>query len=443
MSELQTTEARDHWRPQIETMSREELDELQSQRLRRQVRRVYESSPFFRQLYDKAGIRPPDIRSIRDLRRLPIMDKDDLRAWRADTGDPFSGTLCVPVDQVYRFNKSTGTSGLPNVFGLTKADHDQAADNFARMLWRTGLRPGDRTNSWLEAAMPWHGFSMSAEGARRLGATVFALEFDNRQVVPVNLELLAGASLDAIFVYHPELEISYLREKGLVPTEIHPGLRFVYSAFLCTQARRRILERAWGVPYHNMGASGDQYIPASECAHSAPYLHFMEDQFIVEALDPATGEPVAPGTEGELVITNLWAEASPFVRYRMEDVVTVDPSPCACGSTHARVNYRGRYAWSVHVAGSRVFSDDVENVLWRHPETEFAAYQLVKRSQQPQEHLVVRSTVTQGEPTGELRSRLVEALGDELGVTVVLEFVRPEDVAVGTVKFVRVVQEDG
>jgi phenylacetate-CoA ligase len=443
MSELHATEARTHWRPEIETLTRDALVELQGERLCRQVRRVYEGSPFFRQLYDKAGVRPSDIRGIEDLRRLPVMDKDDLRAFRAETGDPFSGTLCVPVDQVYRFNKSTGTTGLPNVFGLTEADHAQAADNFARMLWRVGLRPGDRTNSWLEAAMPWHGFSMSAEGARRLGATVFTLEFDNRQVVPANLELLAGASLDAIFIYHPELEITYMRDKGLVPTAIHPGLRFVYSAFLCTAARRRIVEQAWGVPYHNMGASGDQYIPASECAYSAPYLHFMEDQYIVEVLDPSTGEPVGPDTEGELVITNLWGEATPFIRYRMEDVVTADDTPCPCGSTHVRVNYRGRYAWSVTVGESRVFSDDVENVLWRHPETEFAAYQLVKRSQQPQEHLVVRSTVTAGEPSSELRGRLIQALADELGVAVILDFVRPEDVAVGTVKFVRVVGEDG
>lgn len=441
MSDTPTSETRHHWRPEVETMDRHSLAELQSQRLRRQVRRVYENSPFFRRLYDRAGVNPSEIRTVADLTKLPVMHKDDLRAFRAETGDPFSGTLCVGIDELYRVNKSTGTSGLPNVFGLSRKDFDQAADNFARMLWRVGMRPGDRTNSWLEAAMPWHGFAMSAEGARHLGATVFTLEFDNRQVVQANLELLAGAGLDNIFVYHPELEIKYLRAQGLVPTEVHPGLRFIYSAFLCTDARRRILEKAWGVPYHNMGASGDQYIPASECTHSAPYLHFMEDQFVVEVLDPDTMAPVPPGTEGELVVTNLWAEAAPFIRYRMEDVVVADDRPCPCGSTHVRVNYRGRYAWSVRVGNKRIFSDDVENVLWNHPETEFAAYQLVKRVEQPQDTLVVRSTVTVGDPSPALLERLNGALAGALNVPVSLEFVAPEDIAVGTVKFVRVVDE--
>jgi len=441
VSEPHTTEDRAHWRPGVETMSRDDLTALQSQRLRQQVRRVYESSAFFKQLYDTAGVAPGNVRSVADLHKLPVMGKDDLRHFRAETGDPFSGTLCVPVNQLRRVNKSTGTSGQPNIFGLTKADFAQAADNFARMLWRVGMRPGDRTNSWLEAAMPWHGFAMTAEGARHLGATVFTLEFDNRQVVQTNLELLAGAEIDNIFVYHPELEIKYMTEKGIVPTAVHPGLRFIYSAFLCTEARRRVLERAWGVPYRNMGASGDQYIPASECAHSAPYLHFMEDQFIVEVLDPETLRPVVPGEEGELVVTNLWAEATPFVRYRMEDVVVADDRPCECGSTHVRVNYRGRYAWSVMVAAKRVFSDDVENVLWKHPETEFAAYQLLRKAEQPQDTLIVRSTVTEGDGTEDLRRRLVDALREELDVPVELIFVEPEDIAVGTVKFVRVIDE--
>lgn len=442
MSRVPELESREHWRPEIETLPRAELRSLQGERLVRQVRGVYESSPFFRRLYDRAGVRPSDVRGLDDLHKLPVMGKDDLREFRAETGDPFCGTLCVPTHQLARVNKSTGTSGLPNVFGATAGDVEQIADNFARMLWRVGLRPGHRTNNWLDAAMTWHGYSLTANGARRLGATVFALEFDNRQVAQTTLELLAGVDLDAIFIYHPELEINYLREQGLKPTEIHPGLKFVYSAFLCTDTRRRLLEEAWGVPYRNMGASGDQYIPASECSFCAPALHFSEDQYIVEVVDSDTLQPVPSGAEGELVVTNLWGEATPFLRYRMEDVVQADDAVCECGSTHVRVNYRGRYAWSVSVAGKQIFSDDVENVLWRNPETEFAAYQLVKSSRQPQQTLTVRSTVPQGTQSDDLRERLGAQLSDELGVAASVEFVEPSDIGIGTVKFARVITRD-
>lgn len=429
-----------HWNPDVETMPRSRLRDLQSERLIDQVRRVYDSSGFFREFYDAAGVGPSDINSIEDITKLPVMGKDDLRKYRSSTGDPFCGTLCVPVDRLRKVHKSTGTSGAPNVFGVTEKDWEQSADNFARMLWRVGLRPGHKTNNWLEAAMTWHGYSMTAWGARKLGATVFTLEFDNRSVVQTNLELLAGADLNAIFIYHPEFEVKYLRQTGITPKEVHPNLEFVYSAFLCTAARRRILEDAWGVPYWNMGASGDQYIPASECGLSAPALHYEEDQFVVEVVDSDSMEPVEEGAEGEIVVTNLWAEATPFIRYRMEDVVSVDSSPCGCGSTHARVTYRGRYAWSVAVRERRIFSDDVENVLWAYPETEFAAYQLVRARVQPQDRLTV-NTALQGEVRPGLKDELDEALSRELRVPVEVVFVEPESIAVGTVKFVRVTTE--
>lgn len=430
-----------HWNPEIETMPRDQLRQLQSDRLIQQVRRVYENSDFFRERYDDAGVKPSDITSIDDLHKLPVFEKDALRDFRDRTGDPFMGALCVPIDQLYKVNRSTGTSGFPNVFGVTSADYEQVLDNFARMMWRTGLRPGHRTNNWLESAMTWHGYSLTAWAARKLGATVFALEMDNKSVVETNLEILAGADLNAIFIYHPEIEIKYLRDNKLDPREIHPHLEFIYSAFLTTDTRRNILEKAWGVPYRNMGSSGDQYIPASECEHSAPAMHFLEDQFLVEVLDTETHEPVEPGAEGELTITNLWAEASPYIRYRMEDVVRADDSPCACGSTHVRLTYRGRYAWSVEVQDERIFSDDVENVLWRHADTEFAAYQLVRRSPQPQDELVVRTTVEEGTGSDELRERLADDLSQELGVPASVEFVTEDQIEVGTVKFERVVDE--
>lgn len=429
------------WDPVVETMPRPDLEALQGKRLASQVDWVYRNSTFFHEWYARVGIQPSDIHGLDDLTKLPTMSKDDLRAWRKETNDPFSGTLCVSPKMLVRMHHSTGTSGIPNVYGLTQRDWDDATDQFARMLYRVGMRSGDITNNWLEAAMSWHGFAMTAPGARRIGASVYSMEPDNRSIAQTNLEMLSGAEMTCLFVYHPEFEINYLRRNNVDSKRIHPGLRFIYSAALTMPTRRKLLEEAWGVPYWNVGGGGDQYLSESECQYSAPAMHMPEDRTIVEVLDPVTHEPVAPGEEGELTVTNLWAEACPYIRYRLEDIVRADYSPCACGSTHVRLTYRGRMAWSVEVADRRIFSDDVENVLWRFPATEFAQYQLIKSPAQPQSRLIVRTTRHADRIGDEARfvSQLEDAIAGELNVPTSVQLVEPGEIGLGTVKFERVV----
>lgn len=434
----------EHWNEGMETISRAELENLQGERLQQQVAYVYENSRFWRERYDSAGVHPRDIRSLADLYKLPVTSKDDLRAQRHKTKDLFSDTLCVPRDQLVKVNHSTGTSGTPNIYGLNQFDWDNASDAFARSLYRVGLRLGDSTNNWLESAMTWHGYFMSAHGARRIGAIVYGCEPDNRSIAQTTLEMLADADLNCIFIYHPELEVSYLRSKQLTPKDVHPHLRFIYSSALTTDTRRKVLEEAWGVPYFNLGGGGDQYLSMAECVHSKPYLHALEDRFIIEVLNPETLEPVQPGEVGELVITNLWAQATPYIRYRLEDMVVSEDAPCACGSVHKRLKFFGRMAWSVDVQGRRVFSDEVENVLWRYPETEFSQYQIVRYETQPQSKLVVRCTHQDYvDSTDELRDRLIHALQADLQVPCDVEFVTHGEIGIGTVKFERVLRRTG
>ncbi|HEU0197917.1 MAG TPA: hypothetical protein VFQ88_11995 [Nevskiaceae bacterium] len=433
-----------YWNSEIETMSRSDLNALQGERLAKQVAYIYANSGFWHDTLKAKGITPADIRGLSDLRKLPVTSKDDLRARRKDTGDPFSDTLCVKVTDLVRINHSTGTSGLPNIYGLTRNDFEKAGDAFARALYRTGMRPGDSTNSWLESAMSWHGFCLSAEGARRLGAAVYGCEPDNRSIAPTVFELLAGADLSSVFVYHPELEIGYLRKNNIDPKSVHPNLRYIYSAALTTDTRRSIWERAWGVPYVNMAGSGDQYLVWSECEYSKPYLHGLDDRLIIEVLNPETLEPVEPGERGELVVTNLWAEATPYVRYRMEDIVIANTERCQCGSTHTRLKFLGRMAWSCNVEGKRVFSDDVEDVLWRFPEAEFAQYQIVRYEEQPQSRLSVRCTRHDtGRNDAQLADEIVDALQREIGVPSEVAFVSDGEIGLGTVKFERVLKRPG
>jgi len=433
---------RKYWDPKIETMPRDQLRELQGERLRKQTRYVYEKSAFFRELYQKAGIQPEDIKGIDDLKRLPIVAKDDLRAFLASSGDIFSGCLCTPIGELVKTHRSTGTTGLSNIFGLTQRDHDTVTDAFARGMYQLGVREGDTVNCPAETVIGWHGWSMNTSGMRRLGCKTLATCQNIFDLAPDLFNMLRGADIMVSLIYHPEEEIKYIRENNITPKEVFPNLKFVYSGALLSNSRRAIMERTWGVPLKNCAGSGDQYFISPECDYSAPYLHFMEDLCLVEVLDPETWKPVAPGEPGELVVSNLWAEATPYLRYRMEDVVVYDPEPCPCGNTHIRVKYLGRFAWSANVKGKLIFTDDVENVLWRDPGIELAPYQIVRTEKQPQETLIVRVAVDRDktENIEALSLKLVRDLEREFSVPAQIEYIGPEEIVAGEIKFQRLVE---
>jgi len=437
---------RKYWDPKIETMPRDQLRELQGERLRKQTRYVYERSAFFRELYQKAGIQPEDIKGIDDLKRLPIIAKDDLRAFRAETGDIFSGCLCTPLENLVKTHRSTGTSGLSNIFGLTQGDFDLAVDTFARGMYQLGMREGDTVNCPTETMLGWHGGGPTiAGGLRKIGCSVLATCQNVFNVAPDLFEMLRGADISISFVYHPEEEIKYIREKSIIPKEVFPNLRFVNSWSLLSDSRRAIMEKTWGVPVRNCAGSGDQYFCAPECECSVPYHHFMEDRCLVEVLDPHTWKPVAPGEPGELVVSNLWAEATPYLRYRMEDVVVYDPEPCPCGNTHIRVKYLGRFAWSANIKGKLIFTDDVEDLLWRYSEIEMAPYQIVRMEKQPQDTLIVRVAADKDkiEDLEGLRLKLTVEMERELGIPAEIEYIGTGETIAGEMKFQRILERKG
>ena len=141
----------------------------------------------------------------------------------------------------------------------------------------------------------------------------------------------------------------------------------------------------------------------------------------------------------------LWAQATPYLRYRMEDVVIYDPKPCPCGNTHMKIKYLGRFAWCVNVRGRLIFTDDVEDVLWRYSELEMAPYQLVRMQKQPQDNLVVRvaAETDRMENLEALRLKVVDGLEKEFGLPIQLEYAGSEEVAAGELKFLRLVERKG
>jgi phenylacetate-CoA ligase len=429
------------WDAEVEAMPRERLREVQGEALARQVAHVYANGRLQRELYDAAGVRPADIATVDDLTRLPLFTKEHIRAARDASGDIFGGTACVPVDQLRLVNHSTGTSGAPTVYGLTATDTERVADIFARSMHGIGLRRGDRT--LVAANSFWHGWVIGFEmGLQHLGAVPFRVSCSAATCVEKQFGGWRQADLTALRTFIPELEMSIFEKDDIDPRAIFPNARFVYAAIDVSAPKRRIIERIFGLPFRNMMGSGDQFFIGAECAHSAPYYHMPEDYFVFEVIDPVTEQPVPPGGVGELVVTNLWAEAFPYLRYRMGDIVTYENDPCPCGRTSMRMKVLGRLPWSVRVGGVRIFHGEVENVLWNRPEMEGAKYQLVRRRSQPQEALEVRVG-----PRSPVSSDVAEATRLEMSaafdVPVVLTVVDPGELGLqNLIKMERLIEID-
>lgn len=433
--------------PEAETMPRRELRKLQLELIQRQLRHVNRSSSFFRNKFRAAGLDPVRIGSIADFQNyVPTMDKDEVRAERERTGDPFGGTLCVPIEELLEVNRSTGTTGKPNIFGVTKGDRRKMEEAFARMLFGIGFRKGDR--SMIQGGTRWHGFVHGVTSAHyKMGVIPYIIPDSVFDMTPSSFQMAPDTDVNVITLGWPEISIKYVKENGIIPKNYFPRLRFVWMAINATASQREIVEETWGVPYRVVGHSGDQYIPTFECDYlykkNALEHHFPEDFFFVELLHPETRRPVKPGEIGELCITNLWARATPYIRYRMEDIAVADEARCGCGRTHVRLKFKGRMAWSANVKGKQIFSDEVENVLWRFPETTFQRLQLVRFKRQPQEKLMVRTSHVAAKDKAPLAQKLASALENEFRVPVEVELVSEEEIATKGIKFEKCVVREG
>ncbi|MBI2703506.1 hypothetical protein A9W98_16930 [Mycobacterium gordonae] len=427
------------WDPDAETMPRSELVSMQNEKLQRQLRYIYRNSRFFQDLWDAAGVHPRRIESIDELHKLPTFNKDDLRTYREKSGDPFAGTCCVPADQLALVAHSTGTSGKPNLYGLTAEEYEEVGKIYARSSYTIGLRPG--YHLIMIGGTRWHGAVLGWDKAfDQMGIVKYYFGNGTHDIVK---ELIDHGDdlrdLDAVMVYQPEAELQYLRSAGVDPKKIFPNLKMLWSAVDASPARRKILVDTWGVPFKNQYGSGDQFWMTGECPHDYRDHHAPEDYFLFEALDPTTNEPVPAGHTGVLHVTNLWATSFPYIRYNMEDMVTCSTAPCACGRTSMRLRVHGRLAWSVRIGDRYVFTQEVENVLWEQPGMAGANYQLVRQSPQPQHRLIVR-VVPNAAATSPalLREQLEEALTREFGVPSDVVFVDPGDITTKGVKMQRI-----
>ena len=418
------------WNRTAETMPRSDLEALQRQRLSDLVARVYARVPFYRESFDRAGVRPEQIRSLDDLRRLPFTRKSDLRDHY-----PF-GLFAVPVDQVVRVHASSGTTGKPTVVGYTRTDLGMWAEVCARSLAASGARPGDLFHNAYGYGLFTGGLGMHY-GAELLGLVVVPVSGGNteRQL------LLLQDFQPRVIACTPSYMLTLAEaaaSRGIDARNL--SLRSaVLGAEPWTEAMRREIERVLPLKAVNIYGLSEVIGPgvSNECVEAQRGSHVFEDHFLVEAVEPTTGEPVAPGEVGELVFTTLTKDALPVIRYRSGDLASLDPAPCVCGRTLVRMSLVvGRTDDMLIIRGINVFPSQVEAVVVQFAELS-PHYQLVVTRERTLDALEVRVEVAPdaaaslgalagtGGPAGALRERIAERLRGVTGIVAGITLTAP------------------
>ncbi len=346
------------WNPEYECMPRDELAKLQLRRLQSTVAWVHERVPYNRDALDALGVKPRDIKSLADVRHLPFTDKTALR----DTY-PF-GMFAVPMDQVVRVHSSSGTTGKPIVVGYTRGDLNTWSECTARVASAAGVVESDRVQMAFLYGMFTGGWGMHY-GIERIGATVFPAGSGNTERHLMMLQDFGTTALVGTPSY--ALYMAEMAEKAGIDVKALPLRVGLFGGEPSGEGMRAEIEARLGIiATDNYGLSEVMGPGVSgECEHQRG-LHMNEDHFLFELVDPASGEPVGEGEEGELIITPLTKEAFPVLRYRTHDLTTIDTEPCACGRTNARMRkVRARTDDMLIIRGVNVFPSQIEDVLFQ------------------------------------------------------------------------------
>jgi phenylacetate-CoA ligase len=345
------------WQKSEETMVREDLKTFQLEKLRMMLRRVYANVPFYRVRCDEVGLDPENIRSLEDIRKLPFTTSDDLRL-----NYPY-GLLAVTKDEVVRLHTSSGTTGKPKALFFSKGDIDRSANLIARCLVMTGTGKGDVLQNMMTYGL-FTGALVMHYGAEKVGALVIPAGPGNtdRQI-----SLMRDFETTAIHIT-PSYALylaSVLQKKGIDPGKDLNLRRAYLGAESYSEETRKKIEYLFGIDVYNSYGLTEMNGPgvAFECVRKKG-MHIWEDHFLAEIINPETGEVLAEGEKGELVLTSLRREAMPLIRYRTRDITEIMTSRCECGRTHRRITrILGRSDDMFVVKGVNIFPQQIEQVI--------------------------------------------------------------------------------
>ncbi|MCR4863873.1 MAG: phenylacetate--CoA ligase [Bacteroidales bacterium] len=344
-----------------EAFTRQEIESYQLDRLQKTVEHCM-NSPFYRERFKKEGLKPSDIKTLEDLRKIPFTTKQDLR----DTY-PF-GIASVPLDQCVRLHSSSGTTGNPTVILHTQKDLKEWANAVARCLWMVGCRPNDVFQNTSGYGMFTGGLGFQY-GAELLGMLTVPAAAGNTLRQLKFFTDFGTTVVHAIPSYAARL-YEVMQERGIDPRKDTKLRTLVIGAEPHSEDTRRRIEEMLGVKAYNSFGMSEMCGPgvAFECPEQNG-MHIWEDYYIVEIVNPDTLEPVPDGEVGELVLTTLKREAMPLLRYRTRDLTRILPGDCPCGRQHKRLDrMKGRSDDMIILKGVNIFPIQIETILMQFKE---------------------------------------------------------------------------
>jgi phenylacetate-CoA ligase len=350
-----------YWDTALETQSRADWDRLKLDLLQRHLQHAYANSPYYRASFDAAGVHPDQVKTLDDIRRFPLIDKQVLRE-RQQARPPFGDLLAVPERDIVYISASSGSTGVPTASPFTAQDFEDWIDYEARQFWSSGLRPEDRYCHSLN-------FSLFVGGPCVLGAQKLGALSIHAGTLPSERLLTIVKQFQASAIWTTPSYAWYLGETA-IKEGIDPlrdlSIKRIFVAGepggSIPETRQRI-EALWGASVYDYYGLSDIFGSCAGMCEEKHGLHWAEDHILVEVLDPDTHEPVAEGERGELVLTTLKKSARPMIRFRSGDIVSFTSEPCACGRTSMRMlGVHGRLDDMLIIKGVNIFPSDIEAI---------------------------------------------------------------------------------
>jgi phenylacetate-CoA ligase len=345
----------------METIPQKKLRELQLQRLQYIVHLVYETVPFYKKKFKDLNIKPEDVKTLDDIRKLPFTTKDDLRK-----NSPF-GMMALPLDNCIELHASSGTTGIPVTACYTRGDLNVWSEVMARCLSMSGLTKHDI----FQNPIPYGTFTGAFGfhyGAQKIGALVIPSGQGQSERQIKLMDYYGTTFISGVASYAMRLS-QVAHEMGIDPKKLHVR-NGLFGAEMFTPGLKKRITETWDMDVHDIYGLTEMCGPgvSTDCdQHDG--LHLWEDHFLVECVDPMTLEPVNLEEEGEVVLTTLTKEGMPLLRYRTRDIAKLyDQAVCECGRTHVRHSMiKGRSDDMVIIRGTNIYPGQIESVLMNNP----------------------------------------------------------------------------